>query len=258
MVNSNELRVVGDLIVKGQHLIPPKCMPPGGDKLQYNGTHLFCVCAENWSGETCETPPSPPPTPPPSPPSSTPIPDASWRTFVKDCLDEAPVTGECTEWASGNNYGTMPNWDTSLVEDMSGYDKYGGGYQGFGRKSTFNGDISKWNTEKVTDMKQMFFDASAFNQDIGSWNTEQVTTMGYMFAVASAFNQDIGSWNTAQVTDMEDMFRYASAFNQDISSWTGSAATTAQTNMFTSATAFQAKFACTDALNGPASSCVPR
>ena len=50
MVNSNELHVIGDLIVKGQHLIPPKCMPPGGDKLQYNGTHLFCVCAENWSG----------------------------------------------------------------------------------------------------------------------------------------------------------------------------------------------------------------
>ena len=120
MVNSNELHVVGDLIVKGQHLIPPKCMPPGGDKLQYNGTHWFCVCAENWSGETCETPPP-----------STPIPDASWRTFVKDCLDEAPVTGECTTWASGNNYGTMPNWDTSLVEDMRGYD---GGYQGFGVK----------------------------------------------------------------------------------------------------------------------------
>ena len=34
MVNSNELHVIGDLIVKGQHLIPPKCMPPGGDKLQ--------------------------------------------------------------------------------------------------------------------------------------------------------------------------------------------------------------------------------
>ena len=257
MVNSNELHVIGDLIVKGQHLIPPKCMPPGGDKLQYNGTHWFCVCAENWSGETCETPPSPPPTPPPSPPPqppSTQIPDASWRTFVKDCLDEAPVTGECTEWASGNDYGTMPNWDTSLVEDMRGYDE---GYQGFGDKSTFNGDISRWNTEKVTTMYGMFIRASAFNQDIGSWNTEKVTTMEGMFYYASAFNQDIGSWNTAQVTNMSYV-SYASAFNQDISSWTGSAATTAQTSMFLGATAFQAKFACTDAITGPASSCVPR
>ena len=47
-------------------------------------------------------------------------------------------------------YGTMPNWDTSLVEDMSGYDWKC--FQGFGGKSTFNGDISKWDTAKVTTM----------------------------------------------------------------------------------------------------------
>ena len=29
-------------------------------------------------------------------------------------------------------------------------------YQGFGLKSTFNGDISKWNTGKVTTMEGMF------------------------------------------------------------------------------------------------------
>ena len=69
-----------------------------------------------------------------------PIPDANWHAFVAECLDEAPDTGECTAWASGHKYGTMPNWDTSLVTDMSGYD---GGFQGFGDKSLFNGDISK-------------------------------------------------------------------------------------------------------------------
>ena len=73
-------------------------------------------------------------------------------------------------------------------------------------KSTFDGDISKWNTAKVTDMGYMFYSASAFNQDIGSWNTEKVTDMSSMFDSASAFNQDIGSWNTAQVTDMSCMF----------------------------------------------------
>ena len=48
-------------------------------------------------------------------------------------------------------------------------------FQGFGGKSTFNGDISKWNTGQVTTMYYMFHHASAFNQDIGSWNTAQVT-----------------------------------------------------------------------------------
>ena len=43
---------------------------------------------------------------------------------------------------------------------------------------------------------------------------------------------------------MRDMFRDASAFNHDISSWTGSAATSAQTDMFLDASAFQAKFTC--------------
>jgi len=57
------------------------------------------------------------------------------------------------------------------------------------------------------------------------------------------------------VTTMRSMFYSASAFNHDISSWTGSAATTAQTDMFLDASAFQAKFSCDDAITGPASSC---
>ena len=193
---------------------------------------------EMWSGGGC-------------PGMVDPIPSASWAQFVEECLAEkgAEVTGECTEWASTNNYRTMPRWDTSLVEDMSST---------FTGKNAFNGDISKWNTEKVTKMNEMFSSASAFNQNIGNWNTSQVNDMHDMFYSASAFNQDIGSWNTTQVTDMSRMFYYASSFNQDISSWTGSAATTAQTNMFLDASAFQAKFACTDAITGPANSCFER
>ena len=99
----------------------------------------------------------------------SPIPDASWHTFVADCLDESDAigeTGECIDWARSQNvwYGTMPNWDTSLVEDMSGYD---GGFQGFGAKSTFNGDISKWDTEKVTTMYYMFYTLLRSTETLG-------------------------------------------------------------------------------------------
>jgi surface protein len=58
----------------------------------------------------------------------------------------------------------------------------------------------------VTNMSYMFSGASTFNYDISSFNTASVTNMSYMFSSASAFNQDIGSWNTASVTNMSDMF----------------------------------------------------
>ena len=304
-----------------------KYSDPGSGDVFYNRVFDGETLAYNWG--TCETtcavahPEGCPAV------KVTPIPDASWHAYVAECLSEAPVTGECTKWASGNNYGTMPNWNTSLVTDMSGRGE--AGWQGFAKKKTFNGNITKWNTAQVTTMHFMFFSANAFNQDIGKWNTAQVTTMHFMFFSASAFNQDIGSWNTekvstmrdmfayarafnqdigswntekvtdmngmfrsasafnqdngswntAQVTDMREMFQYASAFNQDIgswntaqvtnmewmfqdsfafnydiSSWTGSAATTAQSGMFSAASAFQSKFTCTNANNGPANSCV--
>jgi len=208
------------------------------------------------------------------------IPDASWHSFVAECLAIAPVDGLCTTWDKYSTYGAMPDWDTSLVTDMTGYTASTGAFKGFGDKSLFNADISKWDTRRVTDMHDMFYACTAFNQDIGNWNTSQVTNMYAMFAQASAFNQDIGSWNTAQVTGMDSMFNQASAFNQDIgnwntekvtimssmfnlasafnqdiSSWNGTAATTVQTKMFTGATAFQAKFDCDNAETGPAQSC---
>ena len=185
--------------------------------------------------------------------------DSNFHSAIETCLGTNPVDGLC----SSSEYGSMPDWDVSLVTDMSGmgeWDENIGWYQyrGFGMKSTFNGDIRSWDTSQVTTMNYMFGYARAFNQDIGSWNTAQVTNMSQMFSGASSFNQDIGSWDTEKVTSMFAMFYYASAFNQNISSWTGTAATTAQGSMFSGATAFQNKFTCTDAITGPASSCVPK
>jgi len=78
----------------------------------------------------------------------TAIPSENWHDFVAECLNEsgAEVTGKCTTWASGNDYGTMRNWDVSLVEDMNGWDNTAEvSCFGLGCKWTFNGDISQWN-----------------------------------------------------------------------------------------------------------------
>ena len=173
--------------------------------------------------------------------------DATIQSAITNCLSESPVDGLCATYGLiTTKFGTLPNWDVSRVSDLK---------EAFKGYDTFNADISKWDTSQVTNMREIFRSASAFNQNIGIWNTEKVTDMVRIFYKASAFDQDIGSWNTAQVTTMFGMFYSASSFNRDIFGWTGTAATTPQTNMFLDATAFQAKYECTDAVTGPASSC---
>jgi surface protein len=165
----------------------------------------------------------------------------------------------------------ISGWDTSSAEDMS--------YM-FSGVSSFNQDLSKWDVSKVTTFKSTFNDcqnldtdlsqwdvssvmsfqqtftkAYLMNSDMSLWNTAEVTSMYGMFAYARTFNSPIINWDVSKVTDMRYMFYGALAFQQDISSWTGTAATTAQSNMFFGATAFEANFACDDAVSGPASSC---
>ena len=195
-----------------------------------------------------------PPSPPPPPSPLTPIPDASWHTFVEECLTEAPETGECTVWASGNNYGTMPDWDVSEVTDMSGWNNGPTGFHGTMGYQGFNADITRWDTSGLKTMQAMFENTQSFQRDIGVWNTSGVTNMWATFK-NSAFNRDISGWNTSSVTVMKAMFLDNTAFNQDISSWNGTAAETEQLRIFEGATAFQAKFSCTNIETGPVNSC---
>ena len=97
--------------------------------------------------------------------------------------------------------------DTSLITDMSFV---------FLHNPTFNGDISKWNVRKVTNMRAMFAE-SEFNGDISEWYVSCVENMRAMFA-ESEFNGDISKWNVSNVEDMYKMFA-DSKFNNDISKW---------------------------------------
>ena len=102
--------------------------------------------------------------------------------------------------------------DISQVTDMS-YLFYNANNPAL---SKFNGDISKWNVSRVTNMRGMFMHSN-FNGDISKWNVSQVNNMREMFSY-SEFNGDISKWNVSQVKDMTSMF-LESEFNGDISKW---------------------------------------
>jgi len=119
-------------------------------------------------------------------------------------------------------------WETSLVQTMDSM---------FREASSFNADVSTWDTQAVTSMAYMFQAAREFTsagQSTIPWTTNNVVDMRFMFADATLFDGDITSWNTDAVTAMDSMFSSAISFKRDITAWT--AATTSATNMFENAT----------------------
>ena len=101
-------------------------------------------------------------------------------------------------------------WDTSQVTLM---------VNTFYGATSFNQNINSWSTSAVTHMVNTFYGASSFNKPLDQWDTSMTTTMINVFFGASAFNQNIASWDTRQVTNMVGMFHGASAFNQNIARW---------------------------------------
>ena len=52
--------------------------------------------------------------------------------------------------------------------------------------------------------------------EISTWDTSKVTNMEFMFDGASSFNQPLNNWNVSNVEDMEGMFQNAISFNQPL------------------------------------------
>jgi len=68
---------------------------------------------------------------------------------------------------------------------------------------------------RVSDLSYMFFvytGGSSFNQDLSTWDTSNVSNMKCMFYGATSFNRDLSTWDTSNVTNMTSMFSRASSF----------------------------------------------
>jgi surface protein len=168
--------------------------------------------------------------------------DIAWQSFyyafykcenmiynATDVPDLSNVTSMYGMFRGATSFnGDISGWDTSNVTNM--------GYM-FRNATSFNGDISGWDTSSVTDMFGTFFAAISFNGDISGWNTSSVTNMRYTFAGAMSFNRDLSDWHTSSVTTMESMFSGASSFNGDISGWDTSSVTD-MSSMFQDAISF--------------------
>ncbi|MBU3717218.1 MAG: BspA family leucine-rich repeat surface protein [Actinobacteria bacterium] len=93
--------------------------------------------------------------------------------------------------------------------------------QTFQGATSFNQNISNWDTSSVGSMRGTFTGASSFNNGCQpgipscplNWNTAAVANMNDMFAGASSFNQSLNTWNMAMVEIIAGLFDGATRFN---------------------------------------------
>ena len=105
--------------------------------------------------------------------------DFTFKASLASCLAEDPEYGLCENFGASSGFGVMPDWNVRHVADMRG---------AFKDRSTFNGDITLWDTRSVTNMESMFQNAIAFARGIGSWRGVAASTPQInMFRNTSAF-----------------------------------------------------------------------
>ncbi len=68
-------------------------------------------------------------------------------------------------------------------------------------------DLSKWNTNKVTNVSYMFTRSSLKEINISGWNAEKITNASYMCGNSSSLNTlKMNGWSVSGITTMSNMF----------------------------------------------------
>ena len=85
--------------------------------------------------------------------------------------------------------------------------------------SSFDGNISTWDTSRVVEMESAFEGCTIFSGDLSGWSVDKVWDLKMTFADTKAFvDGGISSWQTGRVKTMEGIFTNSS-FIGDISNW---------------------------------------
>ena len=102
--------------------------------------------------------------------------------------------------------------------------------------TSFNSDISSWNTSLIINFSRMFKNAVSFNQPI-TIDTSAALNLSYMFASAASFNQPL-TLNASSALNLTNMFADAASLNSPLEIALNTTAPITLSGMFSGAEAF--------------------
>jgi surface protein len=82
--------------------------------------------------------------------------------------------------------------------------------------SSFNSDISNWNTSNVKFIKSMFYH-SQFNHDISNWNIDNVKDISSMFESSNI--TEIPKWDYFKIDKIKNVFLNCNQLTEKLPEW---------------------------------------
>jgi surface protein len=135
----------------------------------------------------------------------------------------------------------LTTWDTSGITSTASMFFNNASFRGTG----VNGDLRNWNTSNITDMSNMFNTCQSLITSVSGWDTSKVTNMsGLFYDTRSWHGSGLETWNTSNVTNMSNMFQMIGGRgpNANLSGW-DTGRVTNMSNMFSSTNNFIHNFA---------------
>ena len=85
-------------------------------------------------------------------------------------------------------------------------------------------DLSEWDVSNIKSFKRLFYNCQSLQSvgDLSNWDTSNVTTFDYLFSRCMSLTQlNLSNWDTSNVTTFENLFYYCENLQSvgDLSNW---------------------------------------